>query len=515
MTTLPPGSQLQTPGDLPASPARRTVLRGSATATALALLGSSALLAACGGGDDDNDTGTGTGPSAPGATVPAPTLVGRAILPADSYVAGPTSGQFVSGGDLDRATATYGYRLPFVGKQPMQGFSAVIPGPIAGTFYAMQDNGFGGKASSPDALLHIYAIGFDWTRGAVIPVDFTTGAPLTEFGTRSFIRLSDPNRFLGYRAVADAPNYPGRSVSPAGQTLPVDPSIITNRLLTGGDIDPESLQRDAEGNFWIGDEFGPFLLKFDRQGRLLAREVQLPNLRAVGANPLVQTSNNPYLAGNAAAANLPGSGGLESMAINTSRTRLYAMFEAAITNDDARRRVINVYNLATQNFDARSYSYRVGVSQRVNGSGNLETEIHTVNDMVAISDTAFLVMEKDSGAGDVRAGFPASGTSRNAARVKRIYQVSLDKIDSNGDLIKEEVVDLMNLRDPDGIGKTATLAGIYTHPMESMEVVCIVGASTLLVVNDNNYPGGSPSRSKTKPDDNEFVLIRLPKALPV
>ena len=48
-----------------------------------------------------------------------------------------------------------------------------------------------------------------------------------------------------------------------------------------------------------------------------------------------------------------------------------------------------------------------------------------------------------------------------------------------------------------------------------MEVVCIVDASTLLVVNDNNYPGGSPSRSKTKPDDNEFVLIRLPKPLPV
>jgi hypothetical protein len=98
---------------------------------------------------------------------------------------------------------------------------------------------------------------------------------------------------------------------------------------------------------------------------------------------------------------------------------------------------------------------------------------------------------------------------------RRIYQVSLDKVDSNGDLIKEEVVDLMNLRDPDGVGKAATIGGIYTHPMESMEVVCIVDASTLLVVNDNNYPGGSPSRSKTKPDDNEFVLIRLPKALPV
>ena len=81
---------------------------------------------------------------------------------------------------------------------------------------------------------------------------------------------------------------------------------------------------DAQGNFWIGDEFGPFLLKFDRQGRLLSREVQLPNLSAIGTNPLVQTSNNPY---NPAAPNLGGSGGLESLAIDTSRKRLYGMFE--------------------------------------------------------------------------------------------------------------------------------------------------------------------------------------------
>jgi hypothetical protein len=32
-------------------------------------------------------------------------------------------------------------------------------------------------------------------------------------------------------------------------------------------------------------------------------------------------------------------------------------------------------------------------------------------------------------------------------------------------------------------------------------------------VNDNNYPGGSPSRLPSKVDGNEFIRIRLPKPL--
>jgi len=46
-----------------------------------------------------------------------------------------------------------------------------------------------------------------------------------------------------------------------------------------------------------------------------------------------------------------------------------------------------------------------------------------------------------------------------------------------------------------------------------VEVVTIVDAHTLMFVNDNNYPGGSPSRVTNKPDDNEFIRVRLPKPL--
>ncbi|MDM0122250.1 esterase-like activity of phytase family protein [Variovorax arabinosiphilus] len=512
----------------PPDAGRRGVLRSGVGMTAFSLLGaSSALLSACGGGGDGGTPAPAPSPApAPPAPAPqppapvpapevsAPTLTGHAVLPADSFVAGPTSGQFVSGGDLDRAKNTYGYTLPFTSKQPMQGFSAMVPGPVVGTFYVMQDNGFGGRAASPDALLHIYAIKFDWDNRAVVPVNFQTGAALASFTSESYIRLSDPYRNLGYPAVADMVNYPGTTQSPAGQTVAVDPAIISGRLLTGYDIDPESMQIDAQGNLWIGDEFGPFLLKFDRQGRLLSREIQIPNLRRLGSNALIQTPNNPYIQGNTSVANLGGSGGLESMAINASRTKLYVMFEKEISGDDNRYRTISVFDIATQNFEAKTFIYRVGVGQRINGDGNLETEVYTPNDMVAINDTQFLVMEKDSGAGDVRTGkFAASGTWRNAARFKRVFKIDLTRVDSSGVLIKEEVADLMQLLDPTGIGREATIDGVFTFPMECVEVVTIVDAQTLMFVNDNNYPGGSPSRLTTKPDDNEFIRVRLPKPL--
>src|SRR3954464_5785903 len=77
-------------------------------------------------------------------------LLDRAVLPAATFAPGPTSGQFTSGAN--------GFATPFVNQQPVQGFSAVLPGPRKGTYLVMPDNGFGSKSSSPDALLRVYAV---------------------------------------------------------------------------------------------------------------------------------------------------------------------------------------------------------------------------------------------------------------------------------------------------------------------------------------------------------------------
>ena len=151
-------------------------------------------------------------------------LLDRAVLPANTFSPGPTSGQY--------ATGANGNVLPLINKQPVQGFSAVLRGPVKGTYLVMSDNGFGDKANSPDALLRVDAVKPDFETGAVTPVNRFTGEELAEFTSDSFFTLRDPWKKVPWPIVADGTNYPG---TPDGRrcAIPVDPAIKAGRLLTG------------------------------------------------------------------------------------------------------------------------------------------------------------------------------------------------------------------------------------------------------------------------------------------
>src|ERR1700754_624214 len=97
------------------------------------------------------------------ASAQAAELLERAVLPSDTFSSGPTSGQFATGGN--------GVATPFINRQPVQGFSAVLPGPFKGTYMVMSDNGFGAKANSPDALLRVDFVRPDFEAGTVAPVN--------------------------------------------------------------------------------------------------------------------------------------------------------------------------------------------------------------------------------------------------------------------------------------------------------------------------------------------------------
>ena len=78
-----------------------------------------------------------------------PTLVGRAVLPAEALAFGPPSGAALGTGVLN------GIEFPRP-QQPIAGFSAVVAGRERGEYLAMPDNGFGSKANSADFLIRAY-----------------------------------------------------------------------------------------------------------------------------------------------------------------------------------------------------------------------------------------------------------------------------------------------------------------------------------------------------------------------
>jgi len=394
-----------------------------------------------------------------------PTLVGWATLPIDTFAPGPTTGQFAGAGQ-------FGHALPIVDKQVVQGFSAVIAGPAPGTYYVLIDNGFGTQANSADSLLRVYAIRPSFRtasggEGSVGAVNFRSGAPLASFTSDSFITLSDPNRRLGFPTTADQATYYGRPGAP-----PVAPAITQGRLLTGADLDPESFRRTADGHFWFGDEFGPFLFETDATGRVLRAPMALDGVFAP-ENPFRGTREP----------NLGSSRGFEGLAMSPDGNSLFALLEGVVTGEPAGFLRINEFNVAEGRFTGRTFKYRLDP----NGTN--------IGDMTAINDHEFLVVERNGSSGD-NATPPA---------FKKIFRIDSARLDADGAAAKTEIVDLMNVADPDDLNRDGKTT--FTFPFVTIEDVLMIDANTILVINDNNYPGGG-GRGQTS-DATEVLLIRL------
>lgn len=382
---------------------------------------------------------------------PAQILVGRAVLPADTFAAGPTSGQFI--------TAANGRTPPFINRQPVQGVSAVLRD-FAGDFLVMSDNGFGAKNNSADYVLRVYRVD---------PAFKTKSHGSGTVQVESGFTLRDPDHRVNFSIVADFATYPDSAID-------VDPAIRQGRLLTGADFDIESFRRTRDGTLWFGDEFGPFLLHTDPSGKVLERPFPLPGV-ASPDDPLGRP------------ANLPRSRGFEGMALTPNGRALYPMLEGPLTTDlDQRRLIINEFDLRSKAYTGRQWFYRMDAATETG---------QAIGDFTAVSNRHFLVIERDGGQGA-------------SAMFKKIFLVDLDEVDSNGFLIKHQIVDLLNIADPDNLGGSGT--GIFTFPFVTIESVIPLSANRLLVINDNNYPFSS-GRTPGQPDENEFIIIKLDRPL--
>lgn len=373
---------------------------------------------------------------------PVPRLVGRAVLPVDTYAPGPPAGGFFAGQTINGIS----FPLP---SQPVEGFSAIVDGRSPGEILAMPDNGFGNKANSGDFLIRAYYLrpDFETARGG-------TGS----IHVGEFISFRDPHGLIGF---------------------PIKLEGTADRLLTGADIDPESLQRGRDGDLWVGDEFGPWILHFDAAGVLLEPPIALPDG--------LRSPANPFLGG--AAPTVNNSRGIEAMAITANGRWLTAVLEGAVPGDDAMSRRVYRYDTRDATFE-RLTDYRVEVAG------------HFVSDAQSLDEHRLLVIERDGGRG-------------LAATFRGVYRIDLDRA-TDGFAAKSPVVDLAAIPDPALI----SLPPIHTGDVglgdpfrvtcESIEAVHVLSASRLMLGCDNNFP--NTGRNPVLADDNEFIVVRAPVA---
>ncbi|MGW4209991.1 esterase-like activity of phytase family protein [Lentzea sp. NPDC004789] len=359
--------------------------------------------------------------AAPGTAPRQATLTNFASLPAETYLPGSEP----SGAALG-TNPINGITPPFA-DQPIQGFSGVVRN-SDGTFDAISDNGYGTKANSADWLLRINRIAPDFRTGEV---DVVGGLTLT-----------DPNGHIPF------------------------PLTRPDRVITGADIDIESVTRVADGTYWMGDEFGPYLLHFDRAGRLMAPPVPLPGVRAP-ENP----EGNP---------NLPSSKGFEGITLSPDGRTINALLEGTVAGDEPGTLRLNEFDIASNAFTGKKWLYQ------------LENPGFAIGDAIAVDRNRLLIIERDNAQGD-------------AAKHKKVYLADKRDRDHDGKLDKTMIADLLNLANPGHVGGQADP---FRFPFITIEDVTILDDRTIAILNDNNFPSSS-GRTPGKPDNNEFITIRL------
>jgi hypothetical protein len=412
------------------------------------------------------------------AYLPAMTLVTPpADAPQDAWVSGKFNGKVRNHdvmsvpGDVGAAYGSHptGFSLPFIG-QPVQGMSGFAMNRAEdGSIFTLTDNGFGSKVNSPDALLFFHRMKPDFESGKVERLET--------------IFLRDPDRKVPFRIA-----YEGTD----------------SRYLTGSDFDPESIQF-LDGEIWIGEEFGPYIIRATADGRVLSvHQTMLDGKPLTG--PDTPGTVVPAAAGKDFRAQR--SGGYEGMALQPGTNLLWAMLEKPILGDDGQPegdflRVI-IFDTKKGEWTGESRKFRLSEGAKAIGDFNF------------IDDTRALVIERDNGEGDPSLACAEGATDKSAcypipAKVKKITMVDTAQVDGEGFIRRIGQIDLMDIDDPEGKAVLETqsardLKGKFTFPFFTIEDVMRVDENHILVANDNNLPF-SGGRKIGEAANNEFILL--------
>jgi len=421
------------------------------------------------------------------------TLAGHAVLPALSLIAPPAdaprdawvSGKFTTGGRLTapmtamadtgglHGKRSTGIALPFIG-QPLQGLSGyAMDRAEDGSVYALTDNGFGTKANSPDALLFFHKIA----------ADFDTG----KLAVNQTIFLRDPDVKVPFRIAHEGTEA---------------------RYLTGGDFDPESIQL-VNGEIWIGEEFGPYLIRATLDGVVVA---VYPTMKA---DAVLKSVDHPTISGLSVTGKdwtVQRSGGYEGMALQPGTGMLWPMFEKPLLGVDGKPEGsflrAMAFDPATGTWTGAEFKFQLAEGATAIGDFNF------------IDATRAMIIERDNGEGDPSlkcAGDPAADCFPLPAMVKRVVLIDTATIDADGFVRRIGHIDLMDIADPEGKARLSTVAnrdltGKLTFPFFTIEDVMRVDETHIMVGNDNNLPYSS-GRALDKAADNEVILLDVTEFL--
>lgn len=415
-------------------------------------------------------------------------IAGHVVLPAATFIDPPAdapadlkiSGKYANGPVRNEAIGTSegrsagrptGLKLPFQG-QPVQGHSG-IKAMADGTYWVVTDNGFGSKANSPDAALFLSHYRMNWASGAIERL--------------KTVFLHDSDKKIPFRIVHEG---------------------TEKRYLTGSDLDLEGFQIIGD-KIWIGEEFGPYIIRADMNGKVEALfETQADGKPVMSPDHFRVTTQNPGQP-MPATVNLGRSRGYEGFAASKDGKFIYGMLEGPLWDAEKKdwekvdgRQTLRIleFSVGEQKWTGRHWKYV------------LDPGATAIGDFNMIDASTALVIERDNGEGTEDKACPAGQRAENCfhdlAKFKRVVKIEMNDANVGGPIRKIGYVDLMKIQDPDKKARKPLNGAVYTFPFFTIENVDVVDDKHIIVGNDNNLPFSS-SRDPNKADDNEFLLLNV------
>jgi len=254
---------------------------------------------------------------------------------------------------------------------------------ISNTYFGIPDRGPGGGLLSYDTRVQEFTLNVDPTTGAI--GGFTLKRTI-------IFKDTDGTPFNG-----------------------LNPQLLNgNKAVLGRSFDPEGFVVGKQGTFFVSDEYGPSVYEFDRNGKFL-RAFQTPsNLvprEAPPANTLNFVDGRPTIT-----TGRQDNRGFEGLARSPDGKKLYAIMQDPLVNEGNNPNPMTggpdgrfSRNLRIVEFDVatgqpgRQFIYQLeslnDINSRVPGNtfgANNQGRSIGVSAIVAISDTKFLVIERDN-----------------------------------------------------------------------------------------------------------------------
>jgi hypothetical protein len=279
---------------------------------------------------------------------------------------------------------------------------------------------------------------------------------------------------------ASAPYNDEVPVDLRGNVVPLDPM--------GGDF--EGIVVDADGSFWLADEYRPAIHHFDPAGRLIDRFVPIGTAAAAGkAAGMFGSEVLP-----AALAQRRQNRGFEAIAMQDGK--LYAFVQSPLRNPASlSNTALNAMrNIRVVEFDPRTLATRqfLYVMDNPAAVGAGDTRADKIGDAAALPGGGFVVVERDD---DARPADPAATIS------KKVYAFGLngateigarDTLYNVGGAMKS--LDQMTQAELAAVGirpvakvLRVDLAIAGYDSVEKVEGLAVIDAATLALINDNDF----------------------------